>query len=136
MGCRTAVQTVTRLWECFQARDWAAARTLLHDDATMHWLSSSEHFDDADAIIQVQRIYPEGWTIRVLEVDELINGDVHSVVGVSHPPMRFIAHSRFQLQAGRIRCIAESWATVEEPPAWRNAAAIGAYRRDVTEPDT
>ena len=28
----------------------------------------------------------------------------------------------------------ETWATVEAPPAWRTAAAIGAYRRDAAGP--
>lgn len=124
------MDTVRALWTHFQSRDWRAARALLHDSASMHWLSSGEHFDDADAIVQVQRIYPEGWTIHVIAVDEMKNGDVHSVVEVSHPPLRFIAHSRFQLDAGRIRRITETWATFEAPPAWRTAEAIGAYRRD------
>jgi hypothetical protein len=127
------VGIVRALWAHFQARDWAAARALLHDDAAMHWLSSGEHFDDADAIVQVQRIYPEGWTIRVIAVDEMKNGDVLSVVEVSHPPLRFIANSRFQIEAGRIRRISETWATVEAPPAWRTAEAIGAYRREPLE---
>lgn len=130
------VDLVRALWAQFQSRDWSAARALLHDDASMHWCSSGEHFDNADAIVQVQRIYPEGWTIHVIAVDALKNGDVHSLVEVRQPPMRFLANSRFQIDAGRIRRITETWATVEAPPAWRTAEAIGAYRREPLERPT
>jgi len=124
------LQVVESLWARLQARDWAGARALLHDDATLHWVTSGEHFDDADAIIRVNAIYPEGWTIRVIAVDAMANGDMHSIVEVTHPPQRFFANSRFTLKAGRIRRISEHWATFESPPDWRNAQAIGAYRRD------
>ena len=133
MAAMDGVGIVRALWAHFQSRDWAAARALLRDDASMHWPSSGEHFDDADAVIQVQRIYPEGWTIHVVSVDELKNGDVHSIVEVVHPPMRFQANSRFQIDAGRIRRITEYWGMVETPPDWRTAEAIGAYRREPLE---
>lgn len=133
MPAMDGVGIVRAWWAHVQSRDWTSARALLHDDATMHWPSSGEHFDDAQAIVQVQRIYPEGWTIHVVSVDELKNSDVHSIVEVSHPPMRFQANSRFQIDATRIRRITEYWGTVEAPPEWRNAATIGAYRREPLE---
>lgn len=120
-------------WRLLEARDWVAARTLLHDDAHMHWVTSGEHFDDADAIVRVQQVYPEGWSIHPLAFDVLPGGRVHAIVEVRHAPMRFIANSRCRVENGRIRDITEYWSTVEAPPDWRNAGALGAYRRDPLE---
>ena len=124
---------VRTFWACLQARHWTRARALLHDDATMHWASSGEHFDNADAIIRVQVIYPEGWSIKVISVDEHVSGDVHSLVEVTQGAMQFFANSRFRLEAGSIRAITEYWATFEAPPDWRSTETIGAYRRDTPE---
>ena len=132
----TAVDTVRQLWARFQARDWAGARALLQDDASMHWVASGEHLLDADAIIKVNNIYPEGWSIRVIAVDELVNGEVHSIVEVCHGEARFFANSRFQLDGDPVRLIrriTEYWASFESPPAWRTVEAIGAYRREPQE---
>lgn len=125
-----AVDTVQALWARFQARDWAGARQLLKDDAQLHWVTSGEHLEDADAIIRVQAIYPEGWTLQVHAVDALANGQVHSVVEVRQDGQRFFANSRFRFEGGLIAEITEYWGTWEAPPAWRTAEAIGAYRRD------
>lgn len=120
---------VRALWAGFQARDWAGARALLADEAHLHWRASGEHLDDADAIVRVQQIYPEGWSIHVHEVTPLADGRVHSLVQVDHGPMCFLAHTLWRLQGGRIVHGDETWATCEAPPAWRTAEAIGAYRR-------
>ena len=124
------VEVVRSLWQRFEARDWVGARALLRDDAALHWPTSGEHFDDADAAIKVQAIYPEGWSIRVIEVNELSDGRVHSGIEVTHGDDRFFANSLFRFNGGLIAEITEYWGTFEAPPAWRTAAAIGAYRRD------
>ncbi|HSW05452.1 GNAT family N-acetyltransferase [Aquabacterium sp.] len=123
---------VRTLWACFEARDWAAARQLFADDARLHWVASDEYCDDADAIIRVNAIYPEGWTIQVHEVTPMADGRVHSMVDVRHGDQLFIAHSLWSFAAGRISALSETWATAEAPPAWRTAEAIGAYRRGST----
>jgi len=124
------IETVHALWQRFEARDWAGARTLLRDDAKLHWPTSGEHFGDADAAIKVQAIYPEGWSIRVIEVNALADGRVHSAIEVTHGEHRFFANSLFRFDGALIADITEYWATFEPPPAWRDAASIGAYRRD------
>jgi len=96
----------------------------------MKFFTSGEHFDDADAAIRVQAIYPEGWAIRVIEVNALADGRVHSAIEVTHGEMRFFANSLFRFDGERIAEITEYWATFEPPPEWRTAEAIGAYRRD------
>ena len=125
----TRLAAIRSLWAMFQARDWAGARRLLADGATLTWHTSGERLLDADAIIRVNAVYPEGWSLRVIEVNALEDGRVHSVVEVSHPPARFIANTLFRFEGGRIMQADEYWATVEAPPAWRNAQAIGAYER-------
>lgn len=125
------VDTVRSLWANFQARQWEAARRFFRDDATMHWVASGEHLLDADAIVRVDQIYPEGWALRVIDVAPLMNGEVHSIVEVTQDGQRFYANSRFAFDSGaRIARITEYWGTFEAPPAWRTAEAIGAYRRE------
>jgi hypothetical protein len=48
---------------------------------------------------------------------------VLSLVRVDHPPQRFFATSLARVDDGRIAGIEEYWATVEGPPAWREAIA-------------
>ena len=120
---------VQSLWSLFEVRDWATARRLFVDNATMTWHTSGERMLDADAIIRVNAAYPEGWNIRVIEVNALQDGRVHSVVEVSHPPAKFIANSVFRFESGRIARVDEYWSTVEPPPAWRTPELIGAYER-------
>jgi GNAT superfamily N-acetyltransferase len=120
---------VRTLWADVQARDWAALRARYADTATMRWPCSGEAFLDADAIVRVNAIYPEGWTLRIVEVNALADGRVHSVIEITQDDSRFLANSIFRFDAGRVAEVEEYWATVEPPPAWRTAAAIGAYQR-------
>ena len=126
--------TVRCLWAHFQARDWSGARALLTDNATLHWRASGEHLLDADAIIRVNAIYPEGWALHIGQVTPMADGRVHSMVEVRHGAQRFIAHTLWRFAGRLIHHADETWATAEPPPAWRSAEAIGAYRRDPPEP--
>ncbi len=126
--------TVRCLWAHFQARDWSGARALLADNATLHWRASGEHLLDADAIIRVNAIYPEGWALHIGQVTPMADGRVHSMVEVRHGAQRFIAHTLWRFAGRLIHHADETWATAEPPPAWRSAEAIGAYRRDPPEP--
>ncbi|MEP7098861.1 MAG: hypothetical protein ABI781_00035 [Burkholderiales bacterium] len=126
---------VFALWTLFQARDWAGARRLFNDQATLTWHASGERLLDADAIIRVNAIYPEGWSICVIEVNALRDGRAHSIVEVRHGAIRFLANSLFRFDAnGLIASVDEYWATVEAPPAWRTADLIGAYERFQEKP--
>lgn len=126
--------TVHCLWAHFQARDWAGARALLADDATVYWRASGEHLLDADAIIRVNAIYPEGWALHIGQVTPMADGRVHSMVEVQHGAQRFIAHTLWRFVGRLIMHADETWATAEPAPAWRTAEAIGAYRRNPPEP--
>jgi GNAT superfamily N-acetyltransferase len=122
--------TVRALWASFQARDWVAARRCLADDATLFWRASGEHLLDADAIIRVQVVYPEGWALHVVDVTPMADGRVHSLVQVRHGSTCFLAHTLWQFRGPLVVHADETWATWETPPTWRTAEAIGAYRRD------
>ena len=120
---------VRTLWARTQARDWSGVRSLFAPDASAVWWTSGERFLDREAIVRVNAIYPEGWTIKVLEINALVDGRVHSVVHVDHPPHGFFANSLFRFDGDRIAAVDEYWATRETPPAWRNAQTLGAYER-------
>jgi len=121
---------VRTLWACFQARDWAAARALFTDDAQLHWPASGELLADADTLIRVNAVYPEGWTLRLQEATPMADGRVHSLVELDQGGQRFLAHTLWRLHEGRITHGHETWATCEAPPPWRTAEALGpGYRR-------
>ena len=120
---------VRALWAHVQARDWAAMRAVFADAATMAWPCSGERLLDADAIVRVNAIYPEGWTVRIVEVGAMADGRVHSVVEVRHGTQRFFGNSLYRFAGTQIAQVDEYWATVEPPPGWRTAATIGAYQR-------
>jgi ribosomal protein S18 acetylase RimI-like enzyme len=125
------LRAVHALWAAVQARDWVAARAALHADLQTVWWTSGERFVGADAFIAVQSRYPEGWTIRLLEVSPLQDGRVVSVTRVDHAPHHFFATSFFRTEDGLITAIDEYWATLEPPPAWRSEVQqLGWQRMD------
>ena len=124
-----ATGLVRALWDAFERRDWVAARELLADDAILTWICTGERFRGGDAIIQVNAVYPEGWSIRVIECVPLADGRILSLVRVAHPPQCFFATSLFQVAQGRIQAIDEYWTTAEAPPAWRSGGALPGYER-------
>jgi GNAT superfamily N-acetyltransferase len=116
---------VRTLWAHMQARDWAAARACLADNAVMHWPCTQERFDNAESIIRVNAEYPEGWSIHIIAVDALADGRVQSVVRVDHSAQSFFANSCFTFEGPRIAAIAEYWGMAESPPAWRTRECLG-----------
>jgi hypothetical protein len=128
------LEVVRRLWADFQARDWAAARRLLHGDLQATWWTTGERLLGAEAFIEVNARYPEGWTIFVIDISLLQDGRVLSIVRVDHPPQRFFATSLCRLdEHGLIVHIEEFWATVESPPDWRSPEQLtGCVRFDPT----
>jgi SnoaL-like protein len=80
------------LWERIQARDWDGARALLADDMVCRWPHSDERFEGADNFIQMNRAYPEGWEITVVDVTAIPGGAV-SRIRVDETGARFHAAS-------------------------------------------
>jgi|SRR5215210_2080034 len=120
------VATVRSLWDRIQARDWVGARRLLHDDMTCRWPHSDERFEGADAFIAMNRAYPEGWQIEVVDVAAIPGGAV-SRIRVEQSGMSFHAASFFEMRGDLIAGLVEYWVTQgqENPPEWRARFSAG-----------
>jgi SnoaL-like domain len=120
MSTEPAVGTVRALWERIEARDWNGARELLADDMVCRWPHSDERFEGADAFIAMNRAYPEGWRITVIDVAPIPGGAV-SRIRVDQAGTSFHAASFFAVRDGLIQEGLEYWVTVgqEQPPEWR-----------------
>lgn len=121
---------VRALWGRFQARDWTAARALLHDDLVVRWWASGERFRGGDCFIALQAAYPEGWSIHPMGFDTLDDGRVRAFVRVEHPPLGvFLVQQCVRVRDGRIAEGDELWATCEPPPAWRTPERLPGLER-------
>jgi ketosteroid isomerase-like protein len=107
----SGADAVRSLWELFEARRWDDARELLHDDFVAEWPHSLERMRGPDAFIDLNRNYPEGWSIRV---DRVIDaGDaVVSEITVTQGGDAFRTASVFDLRDGKLWRAREYW--VEE----------------------
>ncbi|WP_320510493.1 nuclear transport factor 2 family protein [Dongia soli] len=121
-------ELIEAFWKAFRERNWKGARSCLSDDAIMSWPCTGERFLGADSIIHVNSIYPEGWSIRLIECNHLLDGRVHTVIRVDHPPHNFFATSLFST-SGLIQQITEYWSTIEAPPHWRSSGNLPGYER-------
>lgn len=117
----TPVETVNLLWAQIQARDWAALREVLADDLVVDWPASAERFRGADNFVAIQREYPEGWSIRVLRVQDTGDGVVSEVEVPFAGGDTYRAVTFWTVQAGKITGAVEYWITLgaEQPPLWR-----------------
>jgi len=131
-----ASELVRRLWALFQARRWAEAQALLAPDAMCDWPGTGERFLGAQAFIGVNAAYPEGWSIHLLELNELPDGRVHSLVRVDHGAARFYANSFFAVAAGQIQFVQDYWTDVQEAPPWRREFPGGLPGRTALPFDT
>lgn len=121
--CAEPVSVLRALWACFQARDWAGARQLVHDDLHIDWWASGEALTTGDAFIAVNAEYPQGWSIHPMHFAALDDGRALSFVRVEHPPHgTFLVQSVVRVRDGRIAHGHELWSTCEAPPAWRTPA--------------
>ncbi len=126
MNATSEAATVVRsLFEAMEARDWALARTLISDDATIDWTETGERFV-GQRFIDVNEAYPEGWTIDVVEV--LDAGDrAAAQVRVTLGDETFWCAGFYSVHDGRITGGTEHWVTAgsEAPPVWREGFAEG-----------
>ncbi|MDC8770106.1 hypothetical protein [Roseateles albus] len=136
-GPAADLNLVQRFWALYQAREWAAAQALLHPEACCQWWATSERFEGAVAIVHVNAVYPEGWTIHLLELNALgaagqasASADaqsrrrVHSLVRVDHGAQSFYANSFFGIERDLIVSIDEYWSDTQAAPAWRQNGSL------------
>lgn len=115
----SAAGAVRQFFEAMQARDWDAAATALHPHVHVWWPATDERFT-GEAFLEMQRAYPEGWSIEVVEV--LADGDGAAArVAVDSGGVRHWCHGTYRLEEGRIRRAVELWAAEgsAQPPPWR-----------------
>ena len=114
------MEAVRHFWERIEARDGQGARELLADEMVCRWPHSDERFEGAGAVIAMNRAYPEGWRITILDVSPLPGGAV-SRIRVDQAGKTFHAASFFSLRGNLIDEAVEYWVTEgqEEPPEWR-----------------
>jgi GNAT superfamily N-acetyltransferase len=116
---------VRALWAHVQARDWAAMRAAFAEDAVLHWPVTAERFDGAEAIVRVNAVYPEGWSVAVKRVDALVDGGVQALVEVTQDGVTHFNNARYRLRGAFVHQATEYWAAADRPPAWRNATTLG-----------
>ena len=93
---------------------------MLADDAVCRWPHSNERYVGADRIIAMNRAYPEGWRITVLDVLAVAGGAV-SQIRVEQAGLTFHAASLWHMRGDLLGDVVEYWVTEgqEEPPRWR-----------------
>ncbi|MEM9650484.1 MAG: nuclear transport factor 2 family protein [Actinomycetota bacterium] len=110
---------VRTFFERMEARDWDGAGTLLAPDLHIEFTETGERFDGGN-FLAMNRAYPEGWSIEVVEV--LAAGPrVAAQVRVIHRDVTFWCAGFYDVQDGTIRSGVEHWVTEgsESPPVWR-----------------
>jgi ketosteroid isomerase-like protein len=114
-------EVVGELWRRIQARDWHGVGALLAEDVVVDWPETGERIRGRDNFVELNRNYPEGWSIDVLQI--LSDGNrVASEVRVPHTELGLHwAASFFEVEHGRIARGTEYWVSQsqEAPPAWR-----------------
>lgn len=125
MDAEAGLALVRRFWALYQARRWTEAQALLHPAAQCCWWATRERFVGAAAIVRVNAVYPEGWSITLLDVNGLGAGRAHSLVRVDHGDGVFYANSFFTLhEDGLIAGLDEYWSDVQAAPSWRTPASL------------
>lgn len=96
-----------RFWAAVQARDWVAAREQLAENVVIDWPATGERFSGRDRYLEVQRIYPEGWSIEVRAIAHE-GAQVAAEVRVPHGSDVFFCAAFYELEDG---VIARVWST-------------------------
>ncbi len=112
-------EVVRCFFERMQARDWDGAAELLAPDLHIEFTETGERFD-GDNFLAMNRAYPEGWAIEVVETiaaGERVAAQVRVVQGA----VTFWCAGFYRVGDGRIESGVEHWVTAgsEPPPAWR-----------------
>ena len=115
----TPDEVVRGFFERMQARDWDGAGALLSDDIVIDFTETGERFEGG-GFLAMNRAYPEGWTIEVVEV-LAVGSRVAAQVRVSQPPETFGCAGFYSVAGGEILAGVEHWVTERSgaPPDWR-----------------
>lgn len=114
-----ASAVVGDFFEAMQRRDWSAAEALVAGELSVWWPVTLERFE-GKAFVDMNRAYPEGWSIDVAEVLEA--GDrVAARVRVDQDQTTYWCFGFYTVADGAISDAVEGWLVEggEEAPAWR-----------------
>ncbi len=118
---------VRTFWERMQARDWPGVAATLAVEVEVEWPATGERFRGREAVVGVNRAYPEGWAIHVVRLVPDPGGTtVVSEVEVPHEGVGVFAVASFwTVRDGLITRGREYWVRCagEEAPPWRAAYA-------------
>jgi len=111
--------TVKQFFESMKRRDWSSAAAYLAPGAEIWWPATGERFRGS-GFIAMNRAYPEGWSIEVVETlacDQRVAARVRVTQGESVHWCAGFYTVRDGLITGGVEC----WVTeaAEQPPAWR-----------------
>ena len=116
----SATEVVRSFFERIQDRDWDAAAQLMAESARIRFTETGEEFTGAN-FVAMNKAYPEGWTIEVVEV--LATDDrVAAQVRVTMPDEAFWCAGFYTVTGGQITDGTEHWVTAnsQPPPPWRH----------------
>ena len=111
---------VRHFFERMQARDWDGAAACLSPTIHIAFTETGETFDGAN-FLAMNRAYPEGWTIEVVEA--LAVGDrVAAQVRVDQGEETFWCAGFYTVADGVIADGVEHWVTAgsQQAPEWRH----------------
>ena len=119
----SACDVVRSFLERMEARDWDGAAELLSDTVHIEYTETCEQFD-GDNFLAMNRAYPDGWTIEVVET--LADDDrVAAQVRVQHGEVTYWCAGFYRVANGVIQSGVEHWVTEgsQTPPVWRQQFA-------------
>jgi ketosteroid isomerase-like protein len=115
----TSTDVVRSFFDAMEARDWDRAGDFLAPSVDVRFTATGERFVGTN-FLAMQRAYPDGWHIDVVEI--LASGNrTAAQVRVVLDDEVFWCAGFYTVQDGRIVDGVEHWITAdsETPPAWR-----------------
>jgi hypothetical protein len=111
------------MFEAIQARDWETAGMFVANDALIVWPATGERFV-GERYLAMNRDYPEGWDIEVIDQYEGDNSEVLRA-RVRHGDHVFWCVGFYDVGGDVITGGVEYWIEegAEEPPRWRGPYA-------------
>jgi ketosteroid isomerase-like protein len=120
MDERDGGQVAEAVWKALDARDWEAARGLLHDDFVQEWPQSKERIVGRDNAIAINQNFPGGLpTMRFRRT--LADGDlaVLEVELTYSDGSRYLGVSVIELRDGKVMRETDYFAQPFQAPQWR-----------------
>jgi ketosteroid isomerase-like protein len=120
MDERDGGQVAEAVWKALEARDWEAARGLLHDDFVQEWPQSKERIVGRDNAIAINQNFPGGLpTMRFRRT--LADGDlaVLEVELTYSDGSRYLGVSVIELRDGKVMRETDYFAQPFQAPQWR-----------------